>query len=99
MENSNNDNPDVNYIFPATKDNVLELLDTLKMRIMDMEDFTGFPEGADGVILFALLEQSSHRCPDVGDFNYIYQGYQSVLEAAVKSIKGDVFDKQKFDRS
>lgn len=99
MENINNGETNADYLFPTTKDNVLEMLDTLKKSVMEMEDFTEFHEGADGVILYALLKQSSHKCPDVGDFNYIYQGYQSVLEATFKTIKDDVFDRQKFGRS
>lgn len=90
---------EVNYIFPTTKDDVLELLDALKSSIEEMEEFTEFPQGADGVILFALLQKSSHSCPDAGDFNYIYQGYRSVLETAFKTVKEDVFEKRKFDGS
>ena len=99
MENAINRCSEVNILFPTTKDNVLKLLDTLRSSIMELDDFTEFPEGADGVILFALLKQTSNNCPDAGDFNHIYQGYQSVLEAAFKTIKEDVFDKQKFDKS
>lgn len=82
-----------NDIFPTTKADALELLDALKSSVIQMNDFTVFPQGANGVVLYALLERSSNSCADVGDFNYIYQNYQSVLETAFKSIKEDVFEK------
>jgi hypothetical protein len=44
-------------------------LDRIKSRVEAMEDFTQFPEGPAGAILFALLREASDMCPDAGDFN------------------------------
>jgi hypothetical protein len=74
------------YVYPTTKTTVLDKLEGLKGEVASLDEFGGFPEGASGILLYALLKKSAKECPDLGDFNYIYQGLQAVLDACFEDI-------------
>jgi hypothetical protein len=70
------------WVLPTTKADALKALDNIKSTIELMEDFDRFPEGATGVILYALLKTGSVVCPDVGDFSHYKQGCEQILKVA-----------------
>jgi hypothetical protein len=81
---------DQQFVLATTRHDVLAVLDRIKGDVQQMEDFTQFPEGADGVILFALLKDRSRTCPDAGDFNQLYQGCQAALSTAFKVLEREI---------
>ena len=78
--------PHKEYVHAATKSDVYQVLDRVRERVEDMGDFTAFPEGAPGVVLYALLKNAASACPDVGDFNYVRQGFEAILKASWDDI-------------
>jgi hypothetical protein len=78
------------FLAAVTKRDVNMALDRIKSRVEAMEDFTQFPEGPAGAILFALLREASDMCPDAGDFNGVYQGYQAALTAAFTLLAAEI---------
>jgi hypothetical protein len=72
------------------KRDVFATLDRIRSTVDEMEDFTTFPEGSSGAILFALLKTASETCPDAGDFGGLYQGYQAALSAAFKVLRQEI---------
>lgn len=81
---------DKQFVLATTKHDVLAVLDRIKSAVQQMEDFTQFPEGPDGAILFALLHDRSRTCPDAGDFNRLYQGCQAALSTAFKVLGQEI---------
>ena len=81
---------DTQFVLATTKSDVLAALDEIRDLIGTMEDFKQFPEGANGAILFALLKHASTTCPDVGDFNYVYQGCQAALNTTFRVLSDEV---------
>lgn len=73
---------DAHFILPTSQREVLALLDALREDVLAMGELGRFPEGAPGVLLWALLERAMEASPDVGDFNYATQGFEQLLEAA-----------------
>jgi hypothetical protein len=84
--------PAEQIVLATTKREVFATLDAIRSTVEKMEEFTQFPEGSRGAILYALLKDASKSCPDVGDFNYIHQGCQAVLSAAFKVLSKQTFD-------
>jgi len=78
--------PEPAFVRPAMKADAVRLLDNLRSEILGLEEFSTFPEGADGVVIYALLKRASRACPDLGDFNYIHQGLKLVLDASHQEI-------------
>lgn len=78
------------FVFPTTKSEALRRLDLLRSIISSMEEFSAFPEGATGVIVYALLKHAADISPDVGDLNYQFQGMETVLKAAFEELRGGI---------
>ena len=78
--------PEPQFVIPTTKDDVLRLIDRLKSTIVSLDDFSEFPEGSRGVVVYAILKAASDNCPDIGDFGYIHQGLEMVLKASFEEI-------------
>ena len=70
------------FVFDTSKEEAIRFLKGLANTIEEMEPFDRFPEGAQGVVLYALLKDLAWSCPDIGDFNYVRQGCHQVLDAA-----------------
>jgi len=77
---------DAKYVYPATKDDVLRFLDELKGVIASLDDFSAFPEGRSGIVLYALLRVEARSCPDAGDFSHAHQGLQTALTASYEDL-------------
>ena len=78
------------FVTATTKPEVFAMLDEVRRTVEAMEDFTQFPDGPSGVVLYALLENASRTCPDIGDFNYVHQGYEAVLNTAFKVLSEEI---------
>ena len=80
--------PHKEHVHAATKSDVYQVLDRVRERVEEMGDFTAFPEGAPGVVIYALLENASIACPDVGDLGYLRKGFEAILKASFDDIAG-----------
>lgn len=78
------------WVLQTTKSDVLQALERLREVVEGMGDFDRFPEGAAGVILFALMRAQADACPDVGDFSSVCQGCERLLADVGRAI-GDEF--------
>src|ERR1700682_2076237 len=78
--------PQQQDIFSTTKADVVTLIEHLKATISGLDDFSLFPEGSPGIIVYALLKDASHSCPDLGDLNWKYQGLTLALKASFEEI-------------
>ncbi len=83
--------PDQKYIHTTSKDEALGLLKNLSERIREMEDFTQFPEGTGGVIIYAMLNKDAESCPDAGDLSLFCQGYETLLRHTCHIIAPTLF--------
>jgi hypothetical protein len=80
------------FVYSTNKLNVLAYISRLAATIEEMDDFDlRFPEGTPGVVLYVMLADASYGCPDVGDFNYVHQGFERILRATL-SVAGERFD-------
>lgn len=77
------------FVTATNKRDVRASLDEIRDVIEGMDDFSRFPEGASGAILYALLKAASRRCPDLGDFDHVHQGYQAALGAAFVVLRDE----------
>jgi hypothetical protein len=82
--------PDKQFVFATTKREVLAALDEIRNVVEAMEDFAQFPEGTNGVVLFALLQNASTSCPDAGDFDHVHQGCQAALRTAFGVLREEI---------
>lgn len=78
--------PDEQFVFATTKRDVVAALDAIRSTVEAMGEFEQFPEGSNGVILYAMLKNAAITCPDTGDFGYIHQGCQAALSTAFEVI-------------
>ena len=78
------------FVVATTKHDVLAVLDRIKSAVQQMEDFTHFPEGTNGAILFTLLQDGSSACPDAGDFGHLYQGCKAALSTAFRVLEQEI---------
>ena len=74
--------PDTQFVYPTTRQDVFAALDELRQVVEAMDDFSEFPEGANGAVIYALLKRASTTCPDAADFNDAHQGCQAALSTA-----------------
>lgn len=78
------------HIYPASKADALEALERLREVIVGMGDFDRFPEGPNGVVLYALVRAQADTCPDVGDFNDLCQGTELLFGVARRALEDDI---------
>ena len=62
----------------TSKEAAIRRLCELK-EIMTLPDLDHFPEGPDGIIIYRVLRTGALKCPDLGDFNYLRQGYEKIV--------------------
>ncbi len=58
----------------------------LKKRLWLCLTWTTSPEGPDGIIIYCMLRSDALKCPDLGDFNYLRQGYEKIVRISFDVI-------------
>ncbi|HUT48010.1 MAG TPA: hypothetical protein VM325_01610 [Alphaproteobacteria bacterium] len=68
------------FVLPTTKSSALDYLDNLKRRVEAMEEFSAFPEGDPGIVVFALLWDRAGELDHSGEFGQDRQGLAKLME-------------------
>jgi hypothetical protein len=63
----------------TSKEAAIRRLREIEEEIMALPDLDHYPEGPDGIIIYCMLRSDALKCPDVGDFNYLQQGYEKIV--------------------
>jgi len=79
------------YIYPVTKQQAAAYARSLADWIENHEDFDRFPEGALGVVLYAMIKRAAYTMPDYGDFGYFLQGMSKATQVAAAVVGEDTF--------
>jgi hypothetical protein len=79
--------PDPRFVYPTTREEALLLLQKLTTQISSMDEFSRFPEGVAGVVLFLLIADAAETSADVGDLGLTKQGYEMLLQHAVEVFR------------
>ena len=58
-------------VLPTSRQQALAYLERIANTLRGLDDFTHFPEGPMGVVIFSLMKQESQICPDVGCYEAI----------------------------
>ena len=86
--------PQPQYVRATTKRDVFTYIESLRDLVASLEDFSVFPEGSPGVVLYALLKWELQARQDCGDLGYVLQGLEMVLRASceelIDSLRGNV---------
>ena len=70
----------------TSKEAALSRLREIEEEILALPDLDHFPEGPDGIIIYCMLKSDALKCPDVGDFNYLRQGFEKVVRISFDVI-------------
>lgn len=73
-------------IFETSKDQVLAKQQRIRERVEKMAEFTEFPEGVTGVLIYNMLEMDA----DISDISHIKQGCEKILKAAGSVVVEEV---------
>ncbi len=84
--------PDKSYVYPASKEDALGLLRQLAERVRQMQEFGRFPEGANGVVIYAMVSKASEICPDGDDLGQMCEGYETILRHCRRLIAPTLLD-------
>ena len=76
---SNYSEDEKHLIQKTSKEAAIRRLREIEEEIMALPDLDHFPEGPDGIIIYSMLRSDALKCPDVGDFNSLRQGYEKIV--------------------